>query len=405
MKKICFVVVPLLIALLAFTFWPKADPLGDSYIWNDLHAGKFKIQSLDKPASSVLNVDGVVAADVDGRSGSTCAVDYDRTLWLGTKPSSSFKRVGRVLDHFKPLVRADGRGNCFFSYDESHLGIASAGRDNVTSIAVSEPGFAWTSIDYLPATDTLAMVGGNRFAVVQNPAAATSITTVRINGRVMGLSVDDLNCCARLSPDGKTLYSVADAGDDDMSGHTVLAAFDSATGAFKRVYLPYFGPPRDCAKEETGDDARKLCEQDQVFPGRSFDKPKVAFAEGEDQSFDISPDGSTLYARAYTGIDQESDDAERSQVVAIDTQTGKVTQLPIASFGKLAVSASGKYLLVENATTVASVYMDGIANNGDLSAVKAAKKDPHIGLYSLPDGKLIRTLTGESLRGTLLGQY
>jgi hypothetical protein len=401
------VVVAAVAASLVFSTSSRSAPLGDAYIYSDLSdpAGRLRIQAIDETKPAMLDVEGALAAHVDGASGNTCAVDIDRAVWQGAALSGSFKSLAHMSADVPPMVRTDSHGNCLFPQDDTHLGIVRANRAGAATLAVGAGDFKWNSIDYVPAIDMLAIVGVDQYAIVQNAAAATAIKPVKIHGKVMGLNVDGLSCCARLSPDGKTLYAVADTGDEDLSGHTVLAAFDGATGDFKRVYLPYFGQAIDCQKQETQRAARELCEQHQAFPARSFDKPKIAFAEGDEQSFDLSPDGHTLYARAFTGIDASSDDAQRSQVVAIDTQTGKATPLPIASYGRVAVSASGKYLLVEHATTITSVYVDGVANHGDLSASKAAKDEPRLNLYTLPDGKFVRALSGDKLSGVLLGQF
>lgn len=387
----------------------RQPPPKDAYLWKDSSGdGRIHVSTAEGSSLGTLRVDEAKTADLAGSGDHACAIAMDgndvasHSAGLNAAPDARLRiPPDASTDPTDPpppsMIRADRHGQCLFPLG-SRLGWLSAQKPHGSSIAISGDGFAWSSIDYAWAANSVALVGRDRFAVVQDVAKASTLSPVKLNGKVMGLSADSLSCCARLSPDGKTLYAIVEAGDEDMSGHTVLGAFDTSTGAFKQVYLPYFLDLPDC-RGITDQEQQTDCEEHTRFPGLGFYSGKsIELESGESQAFDLSPDGHTLYVRAITGIASNDTDHEQSQMLAIDTASGKVTPLPIISYGAFAVSASGKYLFVEDATTLTSEYIKGMAAQGH---AQSNEKDGHhpIRVYALPAGQFIRELPGDRLIG------
>lgn len=387
----------------------KQPPPKDAYLWKDSSGdNRIHASTVEGSPLGALRVDEAETADLAGTANNACVIAMDtsdvasHSAGLNAAPDVRLRMAPDTSadptdPRIPPMIRADRHGQCLFPFG-ARLGWISAQKPGGSSIAIGTDAFAWSSIDYAWATDSVALVGQDQFAVVQDVAKAKTIAPVKLNGKVIGLSADSLSCCARLSPDGKTLYAIVEAGDENMSGHTVLGAFDTGTGAFRQVYLPYFLDLPDCSgiadKEQQTD-----CEDHRRFPSLGFYSGKsIELESGESQTFDLSPDGRTLYVRAITGIASDDTDHEQSQVLAIDTASGKVSTLPIVSYGALAVSASGKYLFVEDATTLTSEYIKGMAAQDH---AHASTKDEHhsIRVYALPSGQFIRELPGDKLIG------
>jgi hypothetical protein len=387
----------------------QAGPV-DAYLSVDYHhASQANLRAVDGSHLGTLPVEEVNAVDLRGTDSDTCMVDTDNVVWHSASPASSPDAHIRVphdsmsadpiTDRPIATIRADRHGQCLFPSGAAELGVLSAQKPSGTRVTVGDGNFGWSSIDYVPATDTTALAGTDQFAVVRDVAHAGHVATVKVHGTVQGLTIDNLLCCAKLSPDGKTLYSMAEAGDEDHTSHTVLAAFDVATGAFKRFYLPYFIDLPDCTRISDGDQ-RADCEKDARFPSLSFYSGKSIELEGGAwQAFDLSPDGKTLYVEAITNVEPENGDNEQSQIIAVDVASGKATPLPIAAYGTFAVSASGKYLFVGDADTLAGEYAKGIANH-DQPVAKADERKP-VQVYSLPLGQWVRDLPGDKLIGAV----
>lgn len=386
----------------------------DGYLWKDDTSsnGRVHVQSVDGSSIGVLSVDEGNAAEVNSVDGTFCVADLQRVAWHGASLSGSPDAHRQMaadnspsgplappIAPMPPMIRLDRHGQCLFPVGTAQLGIISTSKPSGATVNIGTGNFTWNSLAYAPATDSLALIGDDQFAVVQNVASLGQIPTVKVHGTAMGLTADSLSCCAKLSPDGKTLYSIAEVGDTNLSGHTVLGAFDAATGEFKRVYLPYFPDLPDCSRISDADEHAE-CEKNSSFPGLDFPPGKsIELESGEPQAFDLSPDGQTLYALAFI-VDSSSDDNQQSQVMAIDTHSGKVTPLPIVAYGAFAVSASGKYLFVEDATTLTSLYAKGMDNHGKPPAAEKDAKHP-IRVYALPSGQFVRELSGEHLIGAL----
>jgi hypothetical protein len=387
----------------------RHEAVADAYFRSD--AGSFGkalvVQPVDQGEARTFPIPRVMAADMQGTH--ICAVDLDRKLWSATYPSGSIDDLGGMPGGMSPseaplLVRADIHGQCFFARDATHLGIGQAGHAT-RSLAIRGDAFAWTGMDYVPALDMLAIVGGTGFAVVGNVATKPDIATVKVHGQVRGMTVDALSCCAKLSPDGRTLYARAETGDAYLTGHDVIGAFDTATGEFKRVYIPHLVDLKtlyaNCAVNAgASEEAQANCRKE--ADGRLVEvedaKGRTTNITAEPHDFDLSPDGTTLYVSVITGIPAASEDGdtERSQLVAIDTRSGQVTPLPISPGAHFGTTASGKYLIADGSETIPVMAVEGSAK-----PPATYEKNDVVRAYALPEAKTVRVVPGEALIGTV----
>jgi len=401
------VVVVTGVLLVAWHAWsrPQVD-LTDAYFWSKGQGnnGTLVLQPVGTGDARELPVAEVVQANLYGTQ--VCALDIDRKLWGVALPSGDVEDHGHLSPDVPMQILADRHSQCLFPHDATHLGIALAGQRDARSIAIRGDGFAWTSLDYVPGLDMLAVVGEKRFAVVADVAGRSTIDTVEAHGHIDGLTVDGLSCCAKLSPDGHTLYAMAGTTDANFSGRDVIAAFDTGTGEIKRIYLPHFVDPAsvlaDCIHDHgEGADSQSYCETDtKEHPGEVVDANGATVEIiGEPQSFALSADGAMLYVRAVTGVVADDSVAERIQIVAIDTRSGAVTALPVVAHGAFAITASGNYLLAEHAVTVTSLYLAGIAAHG-APVAPTGPDDERIQAYALPGGKLAHAVPGQNLVGS-----
>jgi hypothetical protein len=359
-----------------------ATPPKDVYLWTDssLSPMKINVQAIDGSEAKVLPVDDAKNASLALSGDTLCTLDLDHMLWHSSSITGAADAHVRIPDdayHIETMdksmpfpLRADRHGQCLFPFGNSTLGWISAQTQRVATVTVGGD-FTWSAMDYVWATDSTVLVGRDQLAVVPNVTKAGRVATVKIHGKVHGLTIDSLTCCSRLSPDGKTLYSMAEAVDAGDTAETVLAAIDVASGLFERFYLPYYPGLAGCGK---GLDRKQRADCQDNPKSLLFDHPQVELEGGEPQHIDLSPDGKMLYVRAGLSSD------EKIHVVGIDTDSGKITPLPFNA-NAFAVSASGQYLLVEN------------PDNRDTARLPL----PGIKLYKLPKGEFVRDLPGREL--------
>lgn len=403
-------VLPLLAAscMAGCTGWSASSTdLENAYLWSK--DGSLVIQSIHGDVIDELSIRNVRHADINVTAGVICAVDATHAVKRATTQTRSADTVGYIPDALPLTALADKLGNCLYPLDPTHIDIA--GEKNTTfQIDSPEGAFEWAGMDYANASDTLAIVGVDRFTVVSNVSYRRTVSTVKIHGEASGLIPHSLRCCAKLSPDGKTLYAImiAASEDDVLGGITSVGAFDTATGELKRVYVPHrqdlAAIKAQCAAlSPSSSPDRADCEFYAMHsPSEVTDGDGLSTEMEVDvpQFMDVSPDGRTLYVPAFTGhrADAYRLDNEEQQLVAIDTATGRISQLPFSAYGAFRVLSSGKYLVVENATTLASIYADGIRSENPSPAPTRVKSERQgLQLYALPEGRVANDLPGDVL--------
>jgi len=103
--------------------------------------------------------------------------------------------------------------------------------------------FDLRNFSYDDAQDVYLVTGATGYAVIPASRIPDSVRVKVVSGKVSEGSIANTNfsnfmCCAHLGGDGKTLFSVANLGDEDDNGFAGLAAIDVITGHYKRMYLP-----------------------------------------------------------------------------------------------------------------------------------------------------------------------
>ncbi|MGS0897072.1 hypothetical protein ACVBGC_31735 [Burkholderia stagnalis] len=354
-----------IILLLPACGWP-ALPAGDGYVRAD--GQHLLIQPL--AAGDTLSVPGgfLISIDIGSDGRTLCGIGGEKDIWAAVLPDAAYRKLG-VSNLDTAITPQAAHGACFFGADYLHLGIAPADGSPVTAVPIQSDDFVWLGLDYYASSDLLAIVGKDAVAVLRDPVRQKLIRPVRLQGTVRGLKFVTLTCCARLSPDGKTLYAAME-GESDDNEITALGAFDTATGRFKRFYIPYFfNAPRN-------------------FPDAKLDDTQNAVTfETADYGGDLalSPDGKTLYASAfYRSTSHES-------MVAIDVETGAVTQLPIAGSNKFGVSGNGTFLVVRGSSKDIPPGVRLPLN----TSVGNPLFQSLINVFALPGGQYVKTLPGD----------
>jgi hypothetical protein len=377
-KLPCLLAIPFLLA--ACGGGDEAMLAGNGYVHAD-DDSRLVIQSLsDDRKVSLFGPDpipmGRVDISSDGRT--LCGSHYDKTIFGASLPYNFTLTKLSDTNIDEVVTSKAGQGVCFFAYDYLHLGIASLDSGDVATVPFESEDFIWVGFDYRQSIDLLAIVGTQEIGIVRDPAHQKSIKLVRLHGTVRGMTFSSLLCCARLSPNGKTLYAIMTGYNNDNSAITAIGAFATDTGRFERFYVPYLLGSTNGAEDA-----------DFFVFGFRYEDHIVSLGGRyghNDYDLALSPDGKTLYADVFYGKNDK-------RIATIDTKTGMTTLLPETLYGKFALSGDGKSMIVRQPTGKLPPAAKLVKNADTPSSVNA--------VYSLPEGKFVRIVPGEDFITTL----
>lgn len=224
------------------------DSIGpDAWVTQDLMRSTVLVH---QPAGNaiVFRVPRHLQVDLNLDSAVLCGRDTDH-MWLIDLMTGQLSWLDIPDDRSdrQPWVKATQAGACATPATDTSLKVLNKSGQSATTRLVLPSGhkrFEWTSLGYDDAHDGLLAIGSKTFAVIPAAAVPSQVAVQTVSGKLKQGSIENTHfssfgCCSpRLAPDGQTLLSVVDLGDEDMSGFTGLAGIDVTTGQYRRMYLP-----------------------------------------------------------------------------------------------------------------------------------------------------------------------
>ena len=252
--------------------------------------------------------------DASRESARLCGAGYDEDYVLYDLRSGSVTAKAKAPMGL-PQPAIDNHGRCLVVLGPGKLGVLSDGAA-VTEIALPDASDKLPYLSYAVQADRFIAVTDERIYVIHLGEQAPEVVAMVPSGQLGNLKASDWQCCARLSPDGATLYTVMDVVDDFMTGTTVLAAVDVPSGTLRRLYLSH------------------VDEQ-----GKHYELPSSV-----DNAFALSQDGKTIYIAAVI-------DSDHLAWLRVDTVSGKVSRVREGSGDPLLSDTEGYALLHDGEKT------------------------------------------------------
>ncbi|KAF1008661.1 MAG: hypothetical protein GAK28_01085 [Luteibacter sp.] len=272
--------------------------------------------------------------DVSRESARLCGADYDENYLLYDLRSGSITAKAKQPSGV-PQPAIDSHGRCLVVLGPGHLGVLGDGAA-VTEIALPDAGDKLPYVNYAAQADRFIARTDERIYVIHLGEQKPEVVAMTPTGQIGNLKASDWQCCAQLSPDGKTLYTVMDVVDDFLTGTTSLAAVDVPSGNLRKIYLSH------------------IDEQ-----GTHYDLPSSV-----DNAFALSEDGKTIFIAAVI-------DSDHLAWLRVDTVSGKVSKVRDGS-GDPLLSDTGGFALM---------------NKGD-----------HVDIVKLPGGETVRSMPSSVAR-------
>lgn len=297
----------------------------DAMINYDHRAGELRVSSIPEGTPwTRIPVASPLVVDFNIRSRTLCAMSPDQEVWLASLQQA---RV-HVLADLSPeraerLILADNEGRCIYAASSSSAAVSGPGQTTIV-VDVGDD-FGWQDISYSDRLGTVALVGRASFVMLQADDERIKPRIVSVHGQIRNTRFGSLKCCAALSPDGRTLYSIATMINDTNTGKQTVVAIDTDTGDITQMYLPW-----------APDDTDLIENRYRPPPG------SIAIGSAEHPLF-LSPDGATLYVSAISA--DESRTYNRLTLAAINIADGMIREIPHA-YGLKGISASGRHLMV-----------------------------------------------------------
>ena len=285
-------------------------------------------------------------------------------------------------------------GQCATAADDSSLLILD-GSGAVHSVRLELPegqqAFDWQDLAYDDALEMLLLTGRRAYAVIPATDLPARVSVKGVYGKLQAGSIENTHfsgfrCCARLGAGGELLYTVADLGDDDMSGFPGLVAINVASGQYRRMYLP-FAPEW----QQTGRHISR------------FDHPWFELAGSTDYALWRQGAGTELVLEGFADFEDAND---QFALLKVDVDSGNVEAVPRGLYTSLeGVSRDGRHLFWRDAqdqtvVTDAATQAEVSRHPGVVVAVAHARSAETRMTLSAADGDI---LTYRSSRPVKLG--
>lgn len=287
------------------------------------------------PAPEIrVRTPSALRVDLNADTAALCGRHLDR-MWRMELQNRQLVRADIPQDYGvpRPQVTASRSGCATPATDTTIVILDKSGQTQTVQLKLP-PGmekFDWRSFSYDDARDLYLATGATSYALIPAEQAPESVSVTVAAGKISSGSIENTDfssfeCCARLGNDGKTLFSVANLGDENMSGFSGLVAIDVDTGRYRRMYLP-FSP----VWHRTG---RQISRFDQPW----FDLPGHAEA-----ALWPRQEGRKLLLSGFSDSDAHVTEAA---VLAIDIESGAVLATPNKKHESFeGLTRSGRHML------------------------------------------------------------
>jgi hypothetical protein len=305
----------------------------DAWVSSELMRHLLVIGQVPPAKPVAVRVPPTLRADLNTDAQVLCGRNYDGIWRVGLRDlvlhRAAIPQNGAVL---RPKVAVSAQGLCATPATDTTLKALDAdGQLRTTRIELPKgvTQFAWQDLFYHDASGNYVAVGSEAFAIIPARDLPPRVLAQAVTGTVAQGTIEDTHfsgfkCCAQLSPDGKSLYSVADIGDPDHSGYNAVVAVDTGTARYSKMYLP-FSPIWFASRQHVS----------------RFDKPLFELGSGDTVPLKLSAADGRLYTIGY----DEAPDAEtRVLTMRINAASGLVESVPQLKTGDFEdISASGLY--------------------------------------------------------------
>jgi len=374
-------------------------PLGaDAWVSEDLMRQLLVIHQPPPTPAIPIRAPSALRMDLNVDAAVLCARHLDH-MWLMDLASRRLVRSDIPEDSAVPRPQvAVSLSGCATPASDTTLLILDKSGQTVTTRLKLPPDMAqfdWRSLVYDDTHEVYLATGAQSYALIPAKQAPESISVTVATGKIAPGSIENTDfssfqCCARLGRDGKTLFSVANLGDENMSGFTGLVSIDVDTGHYRRMYLP-FSP----AWHQTG---RQISR---------FDHPWFDLAGHAEAVPWPQQEGEKLLLAGYSDTDAG---VTVSSVLAIDIESGDVqASVPDKKHESFeGLTRSGRYMLWrgdEDRTIVTDAHSGALVHqheNRVMAVAHAGRADAQTRLDDNGSGE-VRTYRSE--RAMELGIY
>ncbi len=378
---------------------PVVEIGADAWLTQDLMRRTLTVHQPPPAVPLQFRVPGFLRVDLNVDAGVVCGRDTDH-LWLLDLASRQLVWQDVASDGAvpRPEVAVARTGACATpAGDTSLLVLSRSGQASTTRLLLPKgaTAFDWRSLRYDDAHDLYLATGADTYAVIPATGTPASVTVKGVTGKLRQGSIEDTHfssfgCCApQLSTDGRTMYTVAGLGDDNMTGFTGVAAIDVATGRYQRMVLP--AAP---AWLNTGRHVSQYGKE-----------PWFTLAGATDYHLWPQRQGAELVLEGYAGTSAEHDAGPG--LLNLDLVTGQIRATPaLAKASFKGLTRSGRHVLWRSRddTTVLTRFgtQELLAEHpGEVLAVAHARQAS--AKLQLPDASPHQVLAYRSARPAALG--